>query len=66
MELICPLRHDWYQTESQVTITIMLKNAKKEEVTVMFEEKEVTVFLYWGGVGSFVAAVCLAVSSQSM
>ncbi|XP_036413103.1 protein SGT1 homolog [Colossoma macropomum] len=35
-----PVKHDWYQTESQVTITIMVKNAKKEDVTVTFEEKE--------------------------
>ncbi|TRY95303.1 hypothetical protein DNTS_006750 [Danionella cerebrum] len=33
-------RHDWYQTESQISVTIMLKNAKKEDVKVSFEEKE--------------------------
>lgn len=38
----CPLRHDWYQTESQVTVTLMVKNVKKEDVSVMFQEKEVT------------------------
>ncbi|XP_058643729.1 protein SGT1 homolog isoform X1 [Onychostoma macrolepis] len=35
-------RHDWYQTESQVVVTIMLKNAKKEDVTVIFGERELT------------------------
>lgn len=39
---IFPLRHDWYQTESQVTITLMVKNVKKEDVSVTFKEKEVT------------------------
>ncbi|XP_066516371.1 protein SGT1 homolog [Hoplias malabaricus] len=34
------IKHDWYQTESQVTLTIMVKNAKKEDVTVTFKEKE--------------------------
>ncbi|KAI4877114.1 hypothetical protein NFI96_026469, partial [Prochilodus magdalenae] len=38
--MVCPFRHDWYQTESQVTITIMVKNAKKEDVNITFEEKE--------------------------
>ncbi|XP_043098782.1 protein SGT1 homolog [Puntigrus tetrazona] len=35
-------KHDWYQTESQVVVTIMVKNAKKEDVTVTFGETEVT------------------------
>uniref|UniRef100_A0A8B9JUT7 SGT1 homolog, MIS12 kinetochore complex assembly cochaperone n=1 Tax=Astyanax mexicanus TaxID=7994 RepID=A0A8B9JUT7_ASTMX len=34
------VKHDWYQTESQVTVTIMVKNAKKEDVAVTFGEKE--------------------------
>ncbi|XP_036397157.1 protein SGT1 homolog [Megalops cyprinoides] len=36
------VKHDWYQTESQVIITVMVKNAKKEDVSIKFEEKEVT------------------------
>lgn len=38
-------RHDWYQTESQVVVTIMEKNAKKEDVTVIFGEREVMFLL---------------------
>ncbi|KAM9454326.1 protein SGT1 homolog isoform 2-T2 [Clarias gariepinus] len=34
------VKHDWYQTESQVTITLMVKNIKKEDVRVSFQEKE--------------------------
>lgn len=37
-----PVKHDWYQTESQVVVTIMAKNAKKEDVTVIFGERELT------------------------
>ncbi|XP_072513305.1 protein SGT1 homolog isoform X2 [Salminus brasiliensis] len=37
------IKHDWYQTESQVTVTLMVKNAKKEDVAVTFEEKELNV-----------------------
>ncbi|XP_023690539.1 protein SGT1 homolog isoform X1 [Paramormyrops kingsleyae] len=33
------VKHDWYQTESQVIVTIMVKNAKKEDVRVSFSEK---------------------------
>ncbi|NXW95263.1 SGT1 protein, partial [Alopecoenas beccarii] len=37
--LICPV-YDWYQTESQVIVTIMIKNAQKDDVSVQFLEKE--------------------------
>ncbi|NXI53736.1 SGT1 protein, partial [Chloroceryle aenea] len=36
----CLLRYDWYQTESQVIVTIMIKNAQKDDVSVQFSEKE--------------------------
>ncbi|NXX76025.1 SGT1 protein, partial [Urocolius indicus] len=49
-DLICPFflsflfffcfRYDWYQTESQVIVTIMIKNAQKDDVSVQFLEKE--------------------------
>ncbi|XP_076018404.1 protein SGT1 homolog isoform X2 [Genypterus blacodes] len=35
-----PVKHDWYQTESQVIITIMAKNVPKDSVCVNFSEKE--------------------------
>ncbi|XP_069746743.1 protein SGT1 homolog [Narcine bancroftii] len=35
------IKHDWYQTESHVTITIMIKNANKDDVKVEFAEKNV-------------------------
>ncbi|NXV10987.1 SGT1 protein, partial [Cepphus grylle] len=43
--LICPVLwscvvYDWYQTESQVIVTIMIKNAQKDDVSVQFLEKE--------------------------
>ncbi|XP_046693448.1 protein SGT1 homolog isoform X2 [Silurus meridionalis] len=34
------VKHDWYQTESQVTVTLMVKNVKKEDVRIMFQENE--------------------------
>ncbi|XP_061485929.1 protein SGT1 homolog isoform X2 [Rhineura floridana] len=38
----CPskIKYDWYQTESHVIITIMIKNTKKEDVNITFSEKE--------------------------
>ncbi|NWR73745.1 SGT1 protein, partial [Centropus unirufus] len=33
-------RYDWYQTESHVIVTIMIKNAQKDDVNVQFSEKE--------------------------
>ncbi|KFZ51511.1 Suppressor of G2 allele of SKP1, partial [Antrostomus carolinensis] len=38
-DLICSV-YDWYQTESQVIVTIMIKNAQKDDVIVQFSEKE--------------------------
>lgn len=34
-------RYDWYQTESQVIVTVMAKNVPKDSVSVNFVEKEV-------------------------
>ncbi|XP_023563681.1 protein SGT1 homolog [Octodon degus] len=34
------IKYEWYQTESQVTVTLMIKNVQKNEVNVEFSEKE--------------------------
>ncbi|XP_031955744.1 protein SGT1 homolog [Corvus moneduloides] len=34
------IKYDWYQTESQVIVTIMIKNAQKDDVSVQFLEKK--------------------------
>ena len=34
-------RHDWYQTETHVIITVMIKNMKQENVAIEFQEKSV-------------------------
>ena len=36
-------RHDWYQTESDVCINILIKKVKKENVQVTFQEKMVGI-----------------------
>ncbi|KAA0722276.1 Protein SGT1 -like protein [Triplophysa tibetana] len=36
------VKHDWYQTESLVVVTIMLKNAQKDDVSVDFDAKKLT------------------------
>ncbi|XP_075055888.1 protein SGT1 homolog [Mixophyes fleayi] len=36
-------RHDWYQTESQVIITVMIKNVQKEDVHIQFAERQLSV-----------------------
>lgn len=40
-------RYDWYQTESQVIVTIMIKNAQKDDVSVQFLERKVISVGYW-------------------
>jgi len=37
-----PPKHDWYQTESDVYITLMLKNVPQDNVTVNFTETTVS------------------------
>ncbi|XP_060754705.1 protein SGT1 homolog [Neoarius graeffei] len=39
------IKHDWYQTESQVTVTLMVKNVKKEDVRIAFQEKELNAMV---------------------
>ncbi|KAM4047581.1 protein SGT1 homolog isoform 1-T2 [Anomaloglossus baeobatrachus] len=36
-------RHDWYQTESQVIVTVMMKNVQKEDVHIQFAERQLTL-----------------------
>ncbi|PWA17486.1 hypothetical protein CCH79_00011365, partial [Gambusia affinis] len=36
-----PVKHDWYQTDSQVIVTVMAKNVPKDAVRVSFTEREV-------------------------
>ncbi|XP_032878193.1 protein SGT1 homolog isoform X2 [Amblyraja radiata] len=35
------IKHDWYQTDSHIIITIMIKNANKDDVKVEFAEKSI-------------------------
>ncbi|KDR16057.1 protein SGT1 homolog [Zootermopsis nevadensis] len=37
------IKHDWYQTESHVVITILAKNVKQDEVKVEFAEEALNV-----------------------
>uniref|UniRef100_A0A2K5ZLS3 Protein SGT1 homolog n=1 Tax=Mandrillus leucophaeus TaxID=9568 RepID=A0A2K5ZLS3_MANLE len=37
--------YDWYQTESQVVITLMIKNVQKNDVNVEFSEKELSALV---------------------
>ncbi|KAK4303577.1 hypothetical protein Pmani_024435 [Petrolisthes manimaculis] len=37
------IKHDWYQTETQVVLTILIKNQKKEDVKVEFTDTNVSV-----------------------
>ncbi|XP_070701037.1 protein SGT1 homolog [Pempheris klunzingeri] len=40
-----PVKHDWYQTESQVIVTVMAKNVPKDGVCVNFMEKELSAMI---------------------
>jgi len=37
-----PCRHDWYQNETHVIITVLAKNVKSDCVTIEFQEKNVS------------------------
>ncbi|XP_072504431.1 protein SGT1 homolog [Notamacropus eugenii] len=36
------IKYDWYQTESQVIITLMIKNVQKNDINVVFSENELS------------------------
>jgi suppressor of G2 allele of SKP1 len=37
------IRHEWFQTETHVTVSIFIKNARKEDVSVDIEKKSLNV-----------------------
>ncbi|XP_037382821.1 protein SGT1 homolog [Talpa occidentalis] len=39
------IKYDWYQTDSQVIITLMIKNVQKNDVNVEFSEKELSALV---------------------
>lgn len=39
------IKYDWYQTESQVIITLMIKNVQKNDVNVEFSERELSALV---------------------
>lgn len=39
------IKYDWYQTESHVIVTIMIKKAKKEDINIQFSEKELSALV---------------------
>ena len=41
-------RYDWYQTQTHVIVTILLKNVKQEDMNIDIQEKSVSiVFSLW-------------------
>ncbi|XP_041936896.1 protein SGT1 homolog isoform X1 [Alosa sapidissima] len=54
-----PVKHDWYQTESQVIVTIMLKGANNEDVRVSFEEKELSASVKLASGEDYCLKLCL-------
>lgn len=36
------IKHDWYQTEALVIVTVLVKNLKKDDVKIDFTEKTVS------------------------
>uniref|UniRef100_A0A8C6EKT4 Protein SGT1 homolog n=1 Tax=Microcebus murinus TaxID=30608 RepID=A0A8C6EKT4_MICMU len=39
------IKYDWYQTESQVIVTLMIKNVQKNDVNVEFSAKELSALV---------------------
>uniref|UniRef100_A0A8D3EFF8 SGT1 homolog, MIS12 kinetochore complex assembly cochaperone n=1 Tax=Scophthalmus maximus TaxID=52904 RepID=A0A8D3EFF8_SCOMX len=43
--VVPPVKHDWYQTESQIIVTVMAKNVPKDGVRVIFTERELDAMI---------------------
>ena len=41
-------RHDWYQTETHVIITVLAKNLKQDKVQIDFQSKSVSEYVFYG------------------
>lgn len=39
------IKHDWYQTEAFVIVTVLVKNLKQEDVKIDFTEKTVSALV---------------------
>ncbi|CAH0548538.1 unnamed protein product [Brassicogethes aeneus] len=37
------IKHDWYQTDTSVVITVLLKNVNEEDLIIKYDSKKVTV-----------------------
>lgn len=42
------IRHDWYQTQADVYVNVMIKRLKKDDVSVEFGERTLNVFITLG------------------
>lgn len=42
------IKHDWYQTQADVYVNVMIKRLKKEDVSVEFGERSLDVFIQLG------------------
>ena len=54
------LRHDWYQTQADVYINIMIKRLKREDVSVKFDERRLEVVITMGDGSSHQLVFALA------
>ena len=67
MYFYCFYRFDWYQTETHVVVTLMIKKSKKENVNVDYGEKTVWKLILLSCMGkelSILAFVFLFVCSR--
>ena len=39
------IKHDWYQTETHVFVTVLIKNLKNEQVKVNFTDSTVSYYV---------------------
>lgn len=40
------IKHDWYQTDTHVVITILIKNMKKEDIKLDMSDTTVSIWHY--------------------
>ncbi|XP_053311443.1 protein SGT1 homolog [Spea bombifrons] len=52
-------KYDWYQTESQVIITVMIKNIQRDDVQVQFSEKKLNTHVTLPSGGNYSLNLCL-------
>jgi len=60
MAIVSKIKHDWYQTDTFVIITVLIKNIKKEDINVEYSTKSLSLTVKLGSGSNYCLELDLA------